>query len=164
MRSFTQALNLFTTSLGAWLCIPLIYFVNINKNNQWLPADVNEGHLANYFALLAVIMLVDLLLFIKISQTYEYKVRDLLPYGFEWGSSGSDSIITHCHFWDSPFRRALDLSSSCFWLFVVVVSCFLLLWLCALYFIRPWMMSPSLLTVRSSKAQSLHLLMSMTLW
>jgi len=75
MRSFTQALNLFTTALGSWLCIPLIYLVNINKQNQWLPEDVNEGHLAYYFALLAVIMMLDLMVFVKISRTYEYKVR-----------------------------------------------------------------------------------------
>jgi hypothetical protein len=34
MRSFTAALNLFATSLGSWMCIPIIYLVNIDKTNQ----------------------------------------------------------------------------------------------------------------------------------
>lgn len=34
MKSFTQALNLFTTALGAWVCIPLVYAANSNKDHQ----------------------------------------------------------------------------------------------------------------------------------
>merc|ERR1712070_161210 len=37
MRSFTAALNLFTTALGSWLCIPIILLVNLNPQKQWLP-------------------------------------------------------------------------------------------------------------------------------
>lgn len=34
MKSFTAALNLFTTALGAWLCIPLVYLANLNQHHQ----------------------------------------------------------------------------------------------------------------------------------
>jgi solute carrier family 15 (peptide/histidine transporter), member 3/4 len=73
MRSFTAALNLFATSLGSWMCIPIIYLVNIDKTNQWLPADVNQGYMMYYFFLLAGIQLVDLLIFIWVASGYQYK-------------------------------------------------------------------------------------------
>jgi hypothetical protein len=42
---------------------------------QWVPADLNQGYLANYFWLLAIIMAVDLAAFAYIARGYEYKVR-----------------------------------------------------------------------------------------
>lgn len=49
MRSFTQALNLFTTSLGTWVCIPIVYLANLDENHQvitaratyYLPTDLS---------------------------------------------------------------------------------------------------------------------------
>lgn len=74
MRSFTQALNLFTTSIGTWLCIPIVYLANLDENRQWIPSDLNRGYLAYFFVLLGVIMMLDLGAFVWISQGYEYKV------------------------------------------------------------------------------------------
>lgn len=34
MRSFTQSLNLLTTALGTWLCIPIVYLGNANPDHQ----------------------------------------------------------------------------------------------------------------------------------
>lgn len=34
MRSFTQSLNLLTTALGTWLCIPLVYLANADPSHQ----------------------------------------------------------------------------------------------------------------------------------
>lgn len=73
MRSFTAALNLFTTAIGSWVCIPIILLVNIDKQRQWLPADVNEGQLVDYFLLLAIIMLIDWIIFCYYANKYEYK-------------------------------------------------------------------------------------------
>lgn len=52
MRSVCQSLNLLTNAMGAWIVIPLIYLVNVDSDRQWVPDDVNEGYLANFFFLL----------------------------------------------------------------------------------------------------------------
>lgn len=57
MRSFAASLNLLTTALGTWLCIPLVALANSGEV-EWVPSDVNEGNLAAFFFLLAGIMLV----------------------------------------------------------------------------------------------------------
>jgi len=56
MRSFAASLNLLTTALGTWLCIPLVALAN-SGDVEWVPSDVNEGNLAAFFFLLAGIML-----------------------------------------------------------------------------------------------------------
>ncbi len=55
MRSFCASLNLLTTALGTWLCIPLVALANSGPV-EWVPANLNEGALAHYFFLLAAIM------------------------------------------------------------------------------------------------------------
>ena len=56
MRSFAASLNLLTTALGTWLCIPLVALAN-SGDVEWVPSDVNEGNLAGFFFLLAGIMI-----------------------------------------------------------------------------------------------------------
>lgn len=56
MRTFAASLNLLTTALGTWLCIPLVALAN-SGDVEWVPSDVNEGNLAAFFFLLAGIML-----------------------------------------------------------------------------------------------------------
>jgi dipeptide/tripeptide permease len=57
MRSVSQALNLFTYALGSWLTIPLIILVNSGLfGEDWVPENLDEGHLSYYFFLLAGLM------------------------------------------------------------------------------------------------------------
>jgi hypothetical protein len=52
-----QALNLFTTAIGSWFMIPLVLLVNSGAFGEaWIPENLDDGHLANYFFLLAAIM------------------------------------------------------------------------------------------------------------
>lgn len=73
MRSVSQALNLTTSALGAWIIIPLLYIVNSNPSKPWVPTDLDTGYLDYYFILLACLMGLNLLLFWWVSQGYEYK-------------------------------------------------------------------------------------------
>ncbi|MEC8278709.1 MAG: hypothetical protein VX026_13395 [Myxococcota bacterium] len=50
MRSVTQAGNMITNALGSWSTIPLVLIVNTGSN-PWIPADINQGHLAYFFFL-----------------------------------------------------------------------------------------------------------------
>jgi len=72
MRAVSQALFSLTTAFGAWLCIPLLLLVN--HLNQWLPDDINGGHLEYYFLSLGTIVMVDLGVFVMMARRYEYKV------------------------------------------------------------------------------------------
>lgn len=73
MRSVVQSFNLLTTSLGSFIIIPLIYLVNSNPNNEWITSNLNDGHLSYYFLVLATLMMVDLVWFAWLGQSYEYK-------------------------------------------------------------------------------------------
>lgn len=77
-RSVSQAANLFTSALGSWLTIPLTLIVNSNINDQWIPADVNVGHLVYYFLLLAGLMLLGLGLFMYLAYGYQYADPEVL--------------------------------------------------------------------------------------
>lgn len=75
MRSVTQSFNLVTTSIGSLLIVPLVYLVNSNPNNEWLPANLNDGHVTYYFIVLAAIMILDIVSILmiisrEISHTY----------------------------------------------------------------------------------------------
>jgi solute carrier family 15 (peptide/histidine transporter), member 3/4 len=57
MRSVSQALNLFTNALGSWLTIPLLILVNSGLfGEEWVPENLDDGHLSRYFFLLAGLM------------------------------------------------------------------------------------------------------------
>ena len=75
MRSVTQSFNLATSALGSFVTIPLIYFVNINKNDEWLPTNLDQGHLTYYFMVLGICIIADLAYFWWISQGYVYKTN-----------------------------------------------------------------------------------------
>eukprot|EP00602_Paraphysomonas_sp_CaronLab_P012061 CAMPEP_0185040878 /NCGR_PEP_ID=MMETSP1103-20130426/39487_1 /TAXON_ID=36769 /ORGANISM="Paraphysomonas bandaiensis, Strain Caron Lab Isolate" /LENGTH=538 /DNA_ID=CAMNT_0027580373 /DNA_START=191 /DNA_END=1807 /DNA_ORIENTATION=+ len=79
MRSVSQALNLFTTALGAWVVIPLLYIVNSGgEGKEWVPENIDDGHLEYYFFLLAGLMVLNQILFSYISEGYEYKTEEEL--------------------------------------------------------------------------------------
>jgi hypothetical protein len=81
MRSVSQSLNLFTNALGSFLVIPVLLLVNSDSSktsllvagvvvtiltlpyysltrtgNEWVPTNLDEGHLDYYFFLLAGLM------------------------------------------------------------------------------------------------------------
>lgn len=80
MRSVSQSLNLLTTAIGSLIVIPMIYIVNSDPSkilcnvstvfllfviniitycwldNEWLPVNLDDGHLTWYFLLLAALM------------------------------------------------------------------------------------------------------------
>ena len=86
MRSVTQSLNLFTTALGSWAVIPVLLMVNANPSkcihayihtyinvcktwciyihtyldDEWVPRNVDQGHLDWYFFLLSGLMALSL--------------------------------------------------------------------------------------------------------
>jgi peptide/histidine transporter 3/4 len=72
MRSVSQALNLFMTALGSWVIIPLLLLVNANKSDQWVPANLDDGHLDYYFFLLAGLMVLNHIYFGWLSRDYVY--------------------------------------------------------------------------------------------
>jgi len=90
MRSVSQACNLVTTSLGSLLIVPLVYLVNSNPNDEWLPTNLNNGHVTYYFFVLAAIMTADMVYFYYISKTYEYKTTAQLTFKDD---DENDSII-----------------------------------------------------------------------
>ncbi len=60
MRSVSQAFNLVTTSIGSLLIVPLVYAVNSNPNDEWLPINLDDGHVTYYFIVLAFVMILDM--------------------------------------------------------------------------------------------------------
>jgi len=73
MRSVSQSLNLFTNALGSFLVIPILLLVNVNPKSQWVPNNLDNGHLDYYFLLLACMMGLNLMVFCYVAQSYEYK-------------------------------------------------------------------------------------------
>lgn len=78
MRSVSQASNLFTNAMGSWLTIPLTILVNINRDDQWVTSNVDEGHLEYYFYLLAGLMFTALMVFWWLSSGFQYVEEDEL--------------------------------------------------------------------------------------
>ena len=100
MRSVTSSLNLFMNALGefitrfiiavacilktcilflgSWITIPLLMIVNSDPNNEWVPTNIDQGHLEWYFFLLAALMAVNQVLFVKVSDGYQYVTHDEL--------------------------------------------------------------------------------------
>ena len=72
MRSVTQSLNLATSAVGSFVVIPLLYIVNSNPHNEWVPVNVDDGHLDYYFLVLAALMGVNLVVFYYVATKYNY--------------------------------------------------------------------------------------------
>ncbi|GLE08537.1 hypothetical protein PINS_up019784 [Pythium insidiosum] len=69
MRSVCQALNLLTTTLG--------YIVAGGLNSVfsfWITSDLNDGKLEYIFYVMAILVLINIVAFIYVSQSFEYHV------------------------------------------------------------------------------------------
>jgi len=76
MKSVSAALNLFTTALGMWVNIPLLIMVNQLPKTPWIPSDLNDGKLQNYFYVLGGIMLFANIIFVYVAINYQYQAHD----------------------------------------------------------------------------------------
>ncbi len=71
-RIVTQSLNLATSAVGSFVVIPLLYIVNSNPHNEWVPVNVDDGHLDYYFLVLAALMGANLVVFYYVATKYNY--------------------------------------------------------------------------------------------
>merc|ERR1712100_614051 len=81
MRSVTQAFNLLMTALGAWITIPLLFLVNSGgSGKEWVPHNLDNGHLEYYFFLLAGLMVINMIIYYFVSKGYQYMTSAELEY------------------------------------------------------------------------------------
>eukprot|EP01026_Neomeris_dumetosa_P055140 TRINITY_DN49928_c0_g1_i10.p1 TRINITY_DN49928_c0_g1~~TRINITY_DN49928_c0_g1_i10.p1 ORF type:complete len:549 (-),score=54.66 TRINITY_DN49928_c0_g1_i10:308-1954(-) len=80
-------MQLLSTGLGSYCYSFLIYLSNSitstawwkkHVNGTWIPPDLYEGYLEQFYLMLAVLALLNLLLFIPIARRYKYRVHDEL--------------------------------------------------------------------------------------
>ncbi|XP_074584326.1 protein NRT1/ PTR FAMILY 8.1-like [Curcuma longa] len=77
MRSMCSALSLTTVSLGNYLSTLLVSIVTsiTTKNGElgWIPDNLNRGHLDYFFWLLAILSVLNFLVYLVIANFYTYK-------------------------------------------------------------------------------------------
>ncbi|KAG6512659.1 hypothetical protein ZIOFF_030788 [Zingiber officinale] len=77
MRSMCSALSLTTVALGNYLSTLLVTIVTsiTTKNGKlgWIPDNLNQGHLDYFFWLLAILSVLNLLVYLVIAKFYTYK-------------------------------------------------------------------------------------------
>ncbi|XP_022744841.1 protein NRT1/ PTR FAMILY 8.1-like [Durio zibethinus] len=77
MRSLCSALSLTTVALGNYLSTLLVTIVsNVTTRNGkpgWIPDNLNRGHLDYFYWLLAILSLVNFLVYLWIAKWYTYK-------------------------------------------------------------------------------------------
>ncbi|KAI3771305.1 hypothetical protein L6452_02467 [Arctium lappa] len=77
MRSLCSALSLTTVALGNYLSTVLVTVVAkvTTKNGKmgWIPNNLNKGHLDYFYWLLAVLSLLNMLVYVAIAKWYTYK-------------------------------------------------------------------------------------------
>ncbi|KAH9316431.1 hypothetical protein KI387_025058, partial [Taxus chinensis] len=77
MRSLCSALTLTTSALGCYLSTLLVTVVtNITRRNGevgWIPANLNHGHIDDFFWLLAFLSFLNFLVYLVIAHWYKYK-------------------------------------------------------------------------------------------
>jgi hypothetical protein len=71
-RGLVQSLNLLTTALGSFIIIPLVLAVNSKPGAEWLPQNIDRGHLDWFFLVLAGVMGASLVVFIYAAKGYKY--------------------------------------------------------------------------------------------
>ena len=71
-RGLVQSLNLLTNALGSFVIIPLVLAVNSKRGDEWLPQNIDTGHLDWFFLVLAGVMGASLVAFIYAAKGYRY--------------------------------------------------------------------------------------------
>ena len=72
MKAIVYSLNLMVVGIGYLLATLLVVIVD-SWTPEWIPTDLNDGHLEYYFFLVAGIQIIALLLFIPYARRYTYK-------------------------------------------------------------------------------------------
>ncbi|XP_021289389.1 protein NRT1/ PTR FAMILY 8.1-like [Herrania umbratica] len=84
MRSMCSALSLTTVALGNYLSTLLVTIVSkvTTKDGKlgWIPDNLNRGHLDYFYWLLAILSLVNFLVYLWIARWYTYKKATGRPY------------------------------------------------------------------------------------
>ncbi|XP_042511877.1 protein NRT1/ PTR FAMILY 8.1-like isoform X2 [Macadamia integrifolia] len=77
MRSLCSALSLLTVALGNYLSTVLVNIVTSittkNGNPGWIPANLNRGHIDYFFWFLAILSILNLIVYIFIARWFTYK-------------------------------------------------------------------------------------------
>ena len=92
MKAIVYSLNLTTFGLGSLLVQGLLVIVDL-WTPEWIPDNLDDGHLEYYFFLVAAIMLLTLFLFIPYAMRYTYK-PGTDPWDTESVQSSSSSSYT----------------------------------------------------------------------
>lgn len=88
-RGLVQSLNLLTTAVGSFITIPLVLAVNSKPGSEWLPQNIDTGHLDWFFLVLAGVMGASLVAFVYAAKGYQY-----IGMGREEGNDSSDGRRT----------------------------------------------------------------------
>ena len=75
MKATLSSINYAIDGLGAFLGSLSIEIVNIYKNNEWIPNDLNQGRLDYYFLMMGFIMFVLTMFFVNFAKHYHYSVE-----------------------------------------------------------------------------------------
>lgn len=76
MKSMSTGLFLSAISMGFFLSSLLVSLVDKVTNNGWLKSDLNQGKLNNFYWMLAVLAVLNFLVFLVISMRHQYKVQN----------------------------------------------------------------------------------------
>eukprot|EP00752_Nemacystus_decipiens_P007795 g6962.t1 len=74
VRGVSAGLNLLTTALGSWMTVPILSLVNSGAFGEpWVPDDLNDGHLENYFCFITGLVVASLVAFVAAASGYTYQ-------------------------------------------------------------------------------------------
>lgn len=78
MKSMSTGLFLSTISMGFFVSSLLVSIVEKVTNKSWLRSNLNMGKLDNFYWLLAVLGLLNFLIFLTFAMRHQYKVQQLI--------------------------------------------------------------------------------------
>lgn len=88
MKTISTGLFLSTLSLGCFVSSILVSIVHkVTADRPWLADNLNQGKLYNFYWLLSILSLVNLVVFLMSSRTYVYKEKRLADEGILMGES-----------------------------------------------------------------------------
>lgn len=89
MKTMSTGLFLSTLSLGFFVSSILVTIVHkVTGNKPWLADNLNQGRLYDFYWLLAILSVLNLMVFLFFSRRYVYKEKRLAEFGIEMEDSG----------------------------------------------------------------------------
>ncbi|KAK4492796.1 hypothetical protein RD792_000118 [Penstemon davidsonii] len=83
MKSMSTGLFLSTLSMGYFVSSLLVSLVDKATNGKWLMSDLNRGRLENFYWLLAVLGVLNILVFVGFAKKHQYKLQNYVVNGGE---------------------------------------------------------------------------------